>query len=233
MSKHLERDLDYIKKQLLTMGHMVQEAMNKAVNALNNRLPDLADEVIAGDNEIDSLENEIQEGCLKVLALHQPVAVDLRFVVTVMKVNNDLERMGDLAVNIAERARYLVVHDPIPVPLNFTRMVKKVQQMVRQSLESLVNLNTRLARHVCESDDEVDAMNKEMFIKLQELMQADPATIKRAIHHLSISRHLERIADLATNIGEEVVFMVEGEIVKHRHEDYVKEESEHQRPARH
>lgn len=224
MSKHLQKDLDSIKKKILIMGSLVESAMDKSIHALNNRLPDMSQKVIDGDSDIDAMENEIEEDCLKALALHQPVAEDLRFIVTVMKVNNDLERMGDLALNIAERAAYLSVHDRIPVPLNFTKMMEKVQGMVRHSLKALVELNTKLARGVCESDDEVDAMNKEMFVVLQDLMYKDRETIKCAVHTLSVSRHLERIADLATNIAEDVIFMVEGDIVRHRHEDYNKED---------
>ena len=199
------------------MGAMVEEAMNKAISALTNRIPDLADEVILNDRGIDLIEIEIQETCLKTLALHQPVAADLRFIVTVLKVNNDLERMGDLAVNIAERSRYLSRHDMIPVPLNFQNLMTNVRTMVNNSLKSLINLDTHMARSVCESDDAVDALNREMFVNLQDLMKQDSTTIERGIRTLSVSRYLERIADLATNIAEEVIFMVEGDIVKHHY----------------
>ncbi len=220
MSKHLERDLNQLKKKILTMGAMVESAANKAINALVERRLQWAEEVMAGDDEIDSSEVEIEEDCLKALALHQPVAADLRFIITVLKVNNDLERMGDLAVNIAERAAYLTTHDPIQVPVDFTRMIEVVRAMVRDSLDALVKRDAALARRVRQRDDEVDELNRNMYELLQDLMAREPQAIKRAVHTLSASRHLERIADLATNVAEDVVFMVEGEIVRHRLEKY-------------
>ncbi|MFQ5504476.1 MAG: phosphate signaling complex protein PhoU [Planctomycetota bacterium] len=225
MTKHFQRDLERVKKEILAMGRMVEEATNKAITALVDRRPELAREAMAGDDAIDEKELAIEEDCLKILALHQPVATDLRFVVAVMKVNNDLERMGDLAINIAERAAYLSTHDPIQVPLDFGRMAERVRTMLRESLDSLVNLDAALARKICQEDEEVDGINREMFVVLQGLMYEQPETIKRAVHTLSASRHLERIADLATNIAEDVVFMVEGEVIRHRLEDYRGEES--------
>jgi phosphate transport system protein len=224
MSRHLQRDLEHVKKAILGMGAMVEEATNRAITALIDRRAELAEEVKAGDDAIDQQEVAIEDECLKILALHQPVAIDLRFVVAVMKVNNDLERMGDLAINIAERAAYLSTHDPIQVPLDFERMVERVRSMLRESLESLVNLDSTQARRICLEDEEVDAINREMFVALQDLMFRQPETIKRAVHLLSASRHLERIADLATNIAEDVVFLVEGEVIRHRFEDYRKAE---------
>ncbi|MBI5186557.1 MAG: phosphate signaling complex protein PhoU [Nitrospinae bacterium] len=226
MPKHLRRDLENLKKEMLYMGSMVEGAINKAINSLVARNTEWAEDVMKGDDEIDAKENEIQEECLKVLALHQPVAEDLRFIITVMKVNNDLERMGDLAVNIAERGVYLSTQPPIRAPLNFSKMMERVQAMVHESLNALVNSDTALARKVWREDDAVDEMNKEMYVALQDLMREDPDTIQRAIHTLSASRHLERIADLATNIAEDIIFMAEGEIVRHRLEDYLKQENQ-------
>ena len=217
--KHLQRDLDALKKEILTMGSMVEEATNKAITSLTQRSPELAEEVLSGDDSIDQMELEVEESCLKALALHQPVAGDLRFIVAVMKVNNDLERMGDLAQNIAERSLYLSTHDPIPADLDFERMVERVRQMVSMSLDALVNQDSLLARKVCSLDDEVDEYNRHMFVMLQELMHRDPSTIERAVHTLSVARHLERIADLATNIAEDIVFMVEGDVIRHQTED--------------
>lgn len=216
MSKHLLRDLEIVKRDLLAMGSMIEGAVNKAITALIARRPRLAQDVIQGDNAIDLQEIAIDDDCLKLLALHQPVANDLRFVVAVMKVNNDLERMGDLAVNMAERALYLSTHEPIEVPGDFARMVDSVQAMLRKSLASLVNLDAQAARLVCEQDSEVDAIHRAMFVQLQLLMVRDSTTVKRAVQMLSVSRYLERIADLATNIAEDVVFMVEGEVIRHR-----------------
>ncbi len=215
MAKHLQRDLAELKQKLLSVGRLVETATDKAILALVDRRPKLAQEVIEGDDVIDRLEVELEEDCLKVLALHQPVAVDLRFLVVVLKVNNDLERMGDLATSIAGRARYLAEHEPLHAPLGFPEMAGTVRQMVRQSLDALVEINTDLARQVLEQDDSVDQAHRRMFKFLQEQMKTAPATVDRAVHLMSSSRNLERIADLATNIAEDVVFMAEGEVIRH------------------
>jgi phosphate transport system protein len=214
--KHLQRDLDRLKKEILLMGSMVEEATNKALSAFLYRRPELAEAVMKGDDRIDQKELDVEEECLKLLALHQPVAADLRFIIAVMKVNNDLERMGDEAYNIAERASYLSAHEPIGVPADFPTMIDRVRRMVRDSLDALVNRDTQLARKVCSDDDLVDSTHREMYMALQELMCAKPETVQRAVRTLSISRHLERIADLATNIAEDVVFMVDGDVIRHR-----------------
>ncbi|MGE3966375.1 MAG: phosphate signaling complex protein PhoU [Planctomycetota bacterium] len=218
--KHMQRDLEQLKRHVLTMGALVEQATNWAITALVDRRVELARDVMVGDNQIDQMELMIEEECLKLLALHQPVAGDLRFVVSVMKVNNDLERMGDLAINIAERAAFLAEEPPLSVPLDFPRMAEVVRRMVRDSLDSLVRLDTDLARRVCVADDEVDEINRGMFVRIEDVMRSDPESVERAVHSLSASRHLERIADLATNIAEDVVFMVEAEVIKHRHEDF-------------
>ena len=215
MTKHLERDLDLLKREILTMGALVEEATSKAITSLTNRRSDLADEVINGDNVLDSTEVHVEEACLKVLALHQPVATDLRFIVAVLKVNNDLERMGDLAVNVAERAMHLATEDPLPIPLKFEELGERVRRMVKDSLDALVNVDPVLARKVLADDDAVDALNREMFKRVQLLMREKPETVERAVSALSASRHLERIADQATNVAEDVIFMVEGDIVRH------------------
>jgi phosphate transport system protein len=215
MPKHLERDLERLKKEILEVGSLVEEAIDKAIRALMERRPEIARDVINGDHAIDAKEVEVEEHCLKILALHQPVAIDLRFIVAVMKVNNDLERMGDLAANIAERAAYLSTHDAIRLPSGLSKMAETVRAMVRGSLDALVNLDTKLARQVLASDDEVDAANREMFDVLQQLRHGDPATIDRAVQALSSSRNLERIADHATNIAEDVIFMIDGEVIRH------------------
>ena len=215
MGKHLQRDLDHIKKELLAIGVMVEIALNNAIESLVKRYPKLAEEVKNGDSQIDQKENQIEEECLKVLALHHPVATDLRFIISVLKVNNDLERMGDLAANIAERSIYLATHEPLRTVLNFNRMVDGVREMVRKSLDALIRTDTNLARLVLTMDDEIDDLNREMYTKLQNIMREDPESVDRAVHTLSVSRYLERIADLSTNIAEDVVFMVEGESIRH------------------
>jgi phosphate transport system protein len=216
MSKHLQHDLDRLKKEILAMGALVEEAINRAIASLKNRDASLARQVLDGDDAIDRKEVEVEDMCLKMLALHQPVAGDLRYIVAMLKVNNDLERMGDLAQNIAERALFLAQNEPIQVDLDFTRMVELVRRMVGQSLDALVNQDPVLARRVCVQDDEVDRLQKNMFEILQGLMVRDPRTVERAVQVLSVSRHLERIADSATNIAEDIVFMVEGDIIRHR-----------------
>ncbi|MCC6408188.1 MAG: phosphate signaling complex protein PhoU [Planctomycetes bacterium] len=215
MKKHLQHDLDDLKKDILTMGSLVEESINKAIASLVHRRPELASEVSAGDEAIDRKELAIEDKCLKMLALHQPVAGDLRFIIGCIKVNNDLERMGDHAQAIAERATYLATHAPIEAQIDFQRMVVKVQSMVKRGLDALVNLDAELARAVSREDDEVDAYHKQMFAELQDLMRRDADTVERAVHTLSVVRHLERIADLATNIAEDIVFMVEGEVIRH------------------
>ena len=216
MSKHLQRDLDGLRKHLLEVGTLVEEATSRAMTALTHRRIDLANEVLAADDEIDRREVQIEEECLKILALHQPVAADLRFVIAAMKVNNDLERMGDQAVNIAERAIYLAERPPLDVPLNIERMAKVAGDMVRVSLDAVVNLDAALAKSVGKMDDEVDQIHRAMFRLVQDRIRRSTDAVEQAIAYLSASRDLERIADLATNIAEDVVFTVEGEVVRHR-----------------
>ncbi|MDE2665380.1 MAG: phosphate signaling complex protein PhoU [Acidobacteriota bacterium] len=219
MSIHLQKDLEHLDKELLILSSMVEDATNKAILALVDRRLDLARQVMREDDRINTREVLIEEECLKMLALHQPVAADLRFIVAVLKVNNDLERMGDLAVNIAERAAYLATREPLQVSLDFPKMAEGVREMVRESLDALTNMNPRLARHVLTMDDEIDEANRGMFDILQDLMHRDPSTIERAVHLLSASRHLERIADLATNIAQDVVYIAEGRMIRHLTED--------------
>lgn len=218
MSGHLQRDLDCLKKQVLHMGQVVEHAIDQSISSLENRDAELAEKVRKGDDEIDRLEVKLEEECLKVLALHQPVATDLRFVVAVMKVNNDLERMGDLANSIASRARYLSTHELIEAPLDFGRMLIAVREMVHMSLQSLIHMDLEVARKVLERDDEVDEVNASMFYAVEDIVGQQPGTLRRAIHLLSASRSLERIADLATNIAEDVIFLVSGDVVRHQEE---------------
>lgn len=215
MSLHLMRDLDNLKREILTMGGMVEEALDKSINAVMNRDADLAREVLHGEEAINTKELEISEEALKVLALHQPVAVDLRYVIAVIMVNNDLERVGDLAENIAERTLDMARLSEEPVPYDLSQMAETVRLMVRESLDSLVNQDVPKARRVCELDDEVDDLHREVYRIMRALMKEDPESVDRATHVISTSRALERVADHATNIAEDVVFMVEGEIIRH------------------
>ncbi len=216
MSKHLERDMENIHRQILALSATVEEVIDKAAKALCNRRWELADEVIQGDNEVDEREVHIEEECLKILALHQPVAVDLRRIATVLKVNNDLERIADLAVNIAERAKSLSEYPEFPIPTKLRRMVELATMMVRSSLDAFVNLDAKGARRICLLDDEVDRYNCEVIDGLQQLMQDQPDLIVPAMHCFSATRHVERIADHATNIAEDVIYLVEGEIARHK-----------------
>ncbi len=220
MPIHLHRDLERIAKEVLAVGALVEEATNHAIEALVHRRAELAETVLNGDDRIDRREVEVEVDCLKMLALHQPVAADLRYIVAVLKVNNDLERMGDLAVNVAERARYLATHEPLSVDLDFQTMGDLVKRMVRDCLDALVRRDVEAAQRVMQDDDRVDHINRQMFDVLQGAMQADPKNVKRAVHMLSASRHLERIADLATNIAEDIVFMVDGTVIRHQPEHY-------------
>jgi len=214
MSKHLHRDLELLKREILGMGRLVEEATNRAIEALEERDPDLARRVIDGDDRLDAKEIEVEEECLKVLALHQPVAADLRFIVAVLKVNNDLERMGDLAKNIAKRSLDIDLDRKL-VPSQLREMADRVQAMVSRSLDALVRMDPWIARSVLGQDDEIDELNRRIFAELRQQMEQDSHSVGNATSLLSISRHLERIADLATNIAEDVVFTVEGEVVRH------------------
>ncbi|MBV9123081.1 MAG: phosphate signaling complex protein PhoU [Planctomycetes bacterium] len=216
MTKHLERDLDHLQQDLLAMAASVEEAIHKAIRALQEREEVLAEQVIAGDHQIDEEENHVEEECLKILALHQPVAVDLRRITAVLKINGELERMADLAEDIAERATYLAHLPPIPIPEKLQRMTDLTTSMVRQSLDCFVELDSRLARRVCRLDDEVDRYNVEIIEELVRSMREAPDMVEPGLSLFSATRHLERIADHATNIAESVIYLVEGEIVRHR-----------------
>ena len=220
MTKHFQNELERLKKKLLTLSAIVEESVEKAVRSISNRDVQLAREVIENDRSIDLLEVEVEEECLKVLALHQPVAVDLRFVVAVLKINNDLERIGDLAVNIAERSTYLGQKEPIEMPFDFATMEKKTRLMLEKAIDSLIQMNLEVAREVGAADDEIDAINREMYDQVAKGIRNSPDQADRLIHCLSISRHLERIADYATNIAEDVIYMIEGQIVRHQPEEY-------------
>jgi phosphate transport system protein len=220
MPKHLERELENLKRRILTLGAKVEERLRMAIKAIEKRDGNLANQVIKADHEIDEIEVDIEEECLKVLALHQPVAIDLRFIISVIKINNDLERIGDLAVNIAERAAFLATQRKLDILFDFPGMAEKSQSMVKRSLDALVNMDSRLAWEVFASDDEVDTMNRAMFIQVQNGIRKNTNRMECLIHLLSASRHLERVADHATNIAQDVVYMIEGEIVRHRPETF-------------
>jgi len=220
MAKHLEREIERLKKKILTLGTLVEEAVREATFSLEHLDTDRALRVIGRDLAVDQMEVEIEEECLKILALHQPVANDLRFIIAVLKINNDLERIGDLAVNLAERAVFLTDQPAVGVTLDFDGMARRAKTMLKESLDALVNYNPALARKVCADDDDVDAMNRAMFVRIQEGMRFHPEQIESLTHLLSASRHLERIADHATNIAEDVIYLINGEIVRHQTENF-------------
>jgi phosphate transport system protein len=219
MTRHIERQIEGLKEKILRVGTLVEEAISKAITALINRDTALAQRVIASDEEIDRMEVEVEEECLKILALYQPVAADLRFVVAVLKINNDLERMGDLARNIAKRVAQLAKSEPIDLPAEIRTMAMLTQEMVKQSLDAVVNADTALARQVREEDDAVDEARMQIRQKVLRGIKANPEQVESLLRINSVSKHIERLADMATNIAEDVVYMVEGEIVRHRMTD--------------
>jgi len=215
MAKQLPRQLDGLKQKILFVGTLVEEAIAKAISALINRDRQMADNVIQSDDEIDRMEVDVEEECLKILALYQPVAADLRFVVAVLKINNDLERMGDLAKNIAKRVVFLSKAERFDLPVDFRDMAMRVKSMVKASLDALVRADTSLAQGVRLSDDEVDAQRRTIERQIEAQIAAHPDRTEGLMRLASVARHLERLADMATNIAEDVIYMVEGEIVRH------------------
>jgi phosphate transport system protein len=216
MVKHFHRELEKIKKRILSLGAIVEDRVRMSIRAIETRDGSIAKKIIDGDWEIDEMEVEIEEECLKILALYQPVAVDLRFLATVIKINNDLERIADEAVNIAKGVNYLSKrkHQFI-FDFDFSEMVDKTQFMLKRSLDALVNLDKDVAFKVCILDDEVDKINGEVHHLVKEAIKKNPEQGEHLVNLLLISRHLERIADHATNIAEEVIYLIEGDIVRH------------------
>ncbi len=215
MTAHLIHELDQLKRRTFSLVALVEDNLSLAVKAVQRRDEAMALRAVKNDAEVDASEVSVEEECLKILALHQPVAIDLRFLVAVLKLNNDLERIGDLAVNIAERAIFLCALAPVPVPFDFDAMSMKASLMLKKSLDALVNSDVHAAVEVCMADDEVDAINRQMYEQVKSAIREHPEHIDALIHLLSVSRHLERIADHATNIAEDVIYLVEGRIVRH------------------
>ena len=215
MTKSMQEDMNLLSQLILRMGGMVEEATRDATVALTRRRADLARRVIASDDAIDRLELEVDEECLRILALHQPVAGDLRYVTAVLKIDNDLERIGDLACNVAERALDLCGREPLDLPLRFERMTELVRAQLHDALDALVRRDAGLARAVLARDREVNQVHRRHFGLLQEAMKASPAQVEAAVDLLSASRQLERMGDQTTNIAEDVVFLVEGRVIRH------------------
>ncbi len=212
---HFQKELEELKQSLLRMAAMVEEAIRGSVQSLVERDSELAEKTFALEDRINKMEIAIDDMCLRLLALRQPMATDLRFITSAMKINTDLERMGDQAVNVAERALSLNQEPQIKPYIDIPRMADIVNSMVKDVLEAFVNRNPKLARSVCERDDLVDALNAQVFRELLTYMVSDPTTINRAAHLLIVARCLERIADHATNIAEDVIFMVDALVIKH------------------
>ncbi len=217
MSKHLQRGLDDLREDLLSLFGVVEQMIDMAVRSLVERRVDLATRVIQSDTTVDRREVKLEEECLKVMALHQPVATDLRQVISVVKINSELERMADLACNIAERAVALDMYPLFTVPDELNDMVRESISMVRRALDAFVTGDTVKARAVIRDDDVVDALNRIIIDQLQDLMQESPEYVIPAVHCFSASRNIECVADLATSLAEDVIYLIEGEIVRHAH----------------
>jgi len=215
MPRHFHEELDALKQTLLAMGALVEEQIRLTMRALVERDDWLAGRVIERDREVNAYDVEVDEKCVELLALHQPAAGDLRFLTTAMKIVTDLERIGDQAVNIAQRARELNQEPQLKPYIDLPRMAELAQTMVKESLDAFVSRDTGLARRVCGEDSAVDALNHQIFRELLTFMMEDPKTIPRAIRLILIARFLERVADHATNIAEMVIFMVDSKMVRH------------------
>jgi len=216
MSVHLDREIQKLKKKLLILWTVIDEQLEAAVRSLMDQDEDLAAEICRRDDEVDQLEVEVEEECLKILALHQPVAVDLRFIIAAMKINNDLERIGDLAVNIARKTRAYAGLPLIDLPFGLEEMARKVQDMLRDSLDALLMLDSLLAHEVCSRDSEIDQMKKIVRREVERVVCEYPDEAKSLLKLNAVARNLERVADQATNIAEDVIYMVDGKIVRHQ-----------------
>jgi phosphate transport system protein len=215
MARYLIRELDKIKKKILSLGALVEERVRLTSTAVDNRDAAVAQKIIDTDWEIDEMEVDVEEECLKILALYQPVAVDLRFIVTAIKINNDLERIGDQAVNIAERVLIISKRPEMNFVFDYAPMAEKAEAMLKMSLDALVNMDVDMALKVITLDDEVDNIKTLAYDRIKGAIKETPERVGYLINLLLISRHLERLADHATNIAEEVIYLIEGEIVRH------------------
>lgn len=218
MARHFHKELEKIKKMILSLGALVEERVRRIATAITERDADLAQELIRSDFEIDEMEVEIEEECLKIMALHQPVAIDLRFLVAVIKINNDLERIADETVNIAQRIKTMTKDRPASFAFDYDPMSAEVENMLKLSLDALVNMDVDTAFKVVTMDDGVDSIHRQVYQLICDEMAHHPDQMAFLINFYLISRHLERIGDHATNIAEEVIYLIEGEIV--RHADY-------------
>lgn len=217
MTKHLQTDMQHLQDQVLTQWRHVEGMLDKSAHSLADRRADLADDVIQSDKEVDSREVAIEEECLSILALHQPVAVDLRRIATVLKVNSDLERIADLAVNLAERGVHLAQTPAFPSSGRLTEMIALATQMTRDALSAFLTLDAAAAKKVMAIQDQIESQANEMVKWIGEQVRIAPSLIPAALHCFSASRHVERIGSHAANIAEDVIYLVEGDIVRHQH----------------
>jgi phosphate transport system protein len=219
MHRHFDEELQQLKAKLLRMSSLVEEAISLSIKSLVTRDAAIAQKVLDQDDVIDEIEIEIDELCLKLLALQQPQARDLRFIAGSMKIVNDLERMGDLAVNIAHRSLDLLKVPLLKPLIDIPRMAHAAQGMLKDSLNAFVNNDVQLAEQVCQRDDEVDQLNVQIFRELLTYMLQDPGSVQRAVDLILVAKSLERIADHSTNIAEDVIYIVEAKVVKHHMDD--------------
>jgi phosphate transport system protein len=220
VTRHFQEELELLQQRLLSMGGLAEERMGESVRAVTQRDPALVERILVGDEPINALHIEIDDRCFKLLALHQPMAADLRGIVAAVKINTDLERVGDLAVNIAEAAKRYLQHPPVKPLIDIPRMGEIAQSMLRDALDAFVRRDTELAETVLVADDQLDALKTQIFRELLTFMLSDPGTIEPALDLILISRHLERIGDHATNIAEDVIFMVSARDVRHHIADH-------------
>jgi phosphate transport system protein len=220
VTRHFQEELELLQERLLAMGGLAEERVREAVGSLSSRDPGLVDNVLMGDEPINDLHIEVDDRCFKLLALHQPMAADLRTIVAAVKINTDLERVGDLAVNIAEAAKRYLQHPPVKPLIDIPRMADIAQAMLRDALDAFVRRDVALAEAVIAEDDGLDGLKTQIFRELLTYMLSDPTTIEPALDLILVSRHLERIGDHATNIAEDVIFMVSARDVRHHVADH-------------
>ncbi len=215
MRIHLQRDVEKLKRRLLVLSTEVEEEVRQAIRALMERDAKLAAEVVAREAQTDLMEVDVEEDCLKILALHQPVAGDLRYIIATLKIDRELERIADLAAQIAKRGRRLSAQPPLDIPFRLDEMGEKVQAMLKKALDSFVSLNAKSAYKVCAMDGEINALKKDTFKLVRSAVMKDVSRFDILMEKMLIARHLERIADHATNIAEDLIYLVEGRIVRH------------------
>lgn len=216
MTLHFQREIKKLKKMIFKEADFVEKSLKQALQALNDKDVDLAEKIIKADSKLDQMEIDVEEEALKILALHQPVAIDLRFIISVIKLNNDLERIGDLTSNIAERVKLYAENPHIKISEDIFLMADITEHMVKDTLNALVNMDREKATQVCRQDDQVDELHKKMYFYVKEKISSDDKNPDVYLQQIGISRYLERIADHATNIAEDVIYMVSGKISRHK-----------------